>query len=71
VAQFKEALERHPNRALALLGLARSKVAINDTIAAAATYARLLEVWREADAGLPELHEARAFLAANRSKGAE
>ncbi len=68
LVQFRKALERHPNRALALLGRARSEVAANDPAAAAVTYARFLDVWREADANLPELREGKAFMARNPPK---
>jgi tetratricopeptide (TPR) repeat protein len=65
LAQFKHALDRHPNRALSLLGRARAEAASGDRTAARTTYATLLEFWREADSDLPELREARDFVAAN------
>lgn len=65
LALFNKALERHPNRALALLGRARAEVLLSSREAAAATYARFLEQWREADADRPELREAREFMARN------
>jgi tetratricopeptide (TPR) repeat protein len=64
LAQFTHALERHPNRALSLLGRARAEATLGDRSAARVTYARLLEFWREADPDLPELREARNFVAA-------
>jgi hypothetical protein len=67
IAQFKISLERHPNRALSLLGRARAEVAAGEKSAAHATYAKLLQIWSEADADLPELREAREFV---RTKGA-
>ncbi len=63
LAQFNIALGRHSNRALSLLGRARAEVAGGQVSAARATYAKLLELWREADADLPELREAQNFVA--------
>jgi tetratricopeptide (TPR) repeat protein len=63
LAEFKIALERHPNRALSLIGRARAEAAAGQSSAARATYAKLLGFWREADADLPELREAREFVA--------
>ncbi len=65
LAQFKVSLERHPNRALSLLGRARAEVASGEKSAARSTYAKLLEIWSQADADLPELREARDYVAAN------
>lgn len=64
VAQFKISLDRYPGRALSVLGLARAEAAAGDKTAARATYGRLLEIWKQADANLPELAEARAFVKA-------
>lgn len=69
IAQFKIALERHPNRALSLLGQARAEAAAGQTSAAQVTYAKLLEFWKDADATLPELREARGFVAAKVATG--
>jgi tetratricopeptide (TPR) repeat protein len=71
IAQFNKALERHPNRALALLGRARAEAALHTTAAAALTYARFLEVWSEADANRPELREAREFTSHKQSRDGE
>ena len=62
VAQFKVALLRQPNRARSLLGAARAAAQAGDQAGAAATYAKLLEQWNQADQGLAELREARDFL---------
>lgn len=69
LAQFKIALERHPNRALSLLGRARAEAAAGDKSAARLTYAKLLEFWKDADATLPELREAREYVATNLAAG--
>lgn len=59
--QFKISLLRQPNRARSLLGAARAAKTMGDTTAAAGFYARFLEQWKMADAGLPELVEAKGF----------
>ena len=60
--QFKVSLLRQPNRARSLLGAARAAVQVGDKQAATATYQKLLEQWKFADEGLPELLEAREYL---------
>lgn len=62
VPQFEAALEKAPNRTLSLLGLARAQAATHDATAAAATYSKLLAIWHAADADLPALAEAKAYL---------
>jgi len=61
-AQFRTALLRQPNRARALLGLARAAAQSEDQSTATATYAKFLEQWKQADEGLPELREARDYI---------
>jgi tetratricopeptide (TPR) repeat protein len=60
--QFRVALLRQPNRARALLGLARALAKSGNDAEARTVYAQLLTQWQQADADLPELKEARAFL---------
>jgi tetratricopeptide (TPR) repeat protein len=60
-AEFERALERWPNRSLALLGLARASAAGGDRETARRHYRRFLANWREADPGLPETKEAQAY----------
>ncbi|MBC8030517.1 MAG: hypothetical protein H7Z16_10440 [Pyrinomonadaceae bacterium] len=60
--QFKAAMLRQPNRARSLLGSARAAAAIGNREGARAAYAKLLEQWKQADEGLPELREARDYL---------
>jgi tetratricopeptide (TPR) repeat protein len=62
VAQFKKALVRQPNRARSLLGAARAAAQSGDSAAATAAYTKLVEQWKQADEGLPELREARQYL---------
>ena len=59
--QFRTALLRQPNRARSLLGLARAAAQSGDQTTAAATYAKFLDQWKQAD-GLPELREARDYV---------
>ncbi len=59
IAWFDRALARTPNRSRALLGLARAYRNAGDAANARAAYKRFLTNWRLADAGLPELTEAR------------
>jgi tetratricopeptide (TPR) repeat protein len=60
--KFQIALLRQPNRARSLLGLARAAAQNGDTATARATYAKLLDQWKQADANLPELREARDYV---------
>ena len=61
--QFRTALLRQPNRARSLLGLARVHAKSGKTTDAARAYAQFVEQWAQADTDLPELKEAREFLA--------
>lgn len=57
---YQRALERRPNRSVALLGLARALSAAGDSAGARAAYDRLLTNWAHSDPDLPEIAEARA-----------
>lgn len=57
---YQNALTRTPNRAEALLGLARARAAMGDRDAARVAYRQLLTNWKHADATLPVLREVRA-----------
>jgi len=59
---FRVALLRQPNRARSLLGAARAAAQSGNQAAARSFYTKLLDQWQQADAGLPELREAREFL---------
>jgi tetratricopeptide (TPR) repeat protein len=59
VEKFQIALLRQPNRARSLLGLARASAKTGDTATARTTYTKLLDQWKQADADLAELREAR------------
>ncbi len=60
--QFEQALLRMPRRAASLLGAARAAVKLGDAEAARRLYARLAEVWRQADPGSAELAEVKGYL---------
>ncbi len=60
--QFATALLRQPNRARSLLGTARAAVKSGDKAGAAAAYTKFLQIWKQADAQLPELREAQQYL---------
>ena len=64
--QFAASLLLYPNRARSLLGAARSAALSGGKKDAADWYAKLLAVWTQADQGLPELREARDYLANNK-----
>jgi tetratricopeptide (TPR) repeat protein len=61
--QFERSLQRTPDRAASLLGAARAAARMGDGSGAREHYARLLTLWRGADADLPALAEARGLLA--------
>jgi tetratricopeptide (TPR) repeat protein len=67
--KFETALLRQPNRARSLIGLARAAAQSGDKTTAVATYTKLLDQWKEADADLPELREARDYLKGNVGSG--
>lgn len=60
--QFAISLKRHPNRARSLLGAARAAAQSGDRRGAVDVYSQLLEVWAQADAEMPELHEVREYV---------
>jgi predicted Zn-dependent protease len=61
--QFAAALARQPNRARSLLGAARAAARSGDRAASTEAYAAFLRAHSRADAHLPELKEARDYLA--------
>ena len=62
VEPFERTLQRHSNRSLSVLGLARAATALGDQAAARRRYRELLANLDGADADLPELAEARTAL---------
>ena len=61
-AQFKVALLRQPNRARSLIGAARAAAQTGNQSGAQTAYAALIDQWKQADANLLELREARDYL---------
>jgi tetratricopeptide (TPR) repeat protein len=59
---FEQALRRNANRTLSVLGRARAAAALGDADAARERYGDVLASFYHADAGLPELSEARTAL---------
>lgn len=59
VRSYEKSLEQRPNRALALLGLARARAATGDRGGAVEAYRMLRETWNDADADSPSLAEVR------------
>jgi len=68
--QFAQALLRMPNRAASLLGSARAAAKLGDAAAARGFYAKLAEIWRQADSSLAELAEVKGYLATSASPAA-
>ena len=60
--QFATSLERHPMRARSLLGAARAAAHSGYRAGAAEAYAKLLEIWAQADPELSALKEARDYV---------
>jgi tetratricopeptide (TPR) repeat protein len=63
-AWFEAALRRTPNRSRAVLGLARATARLGEKAASRKAYAQFLDNWKSADAGLPEIAEAKKALGA-------
>ncbi len=68
IHQFEVSLQRQPNRARSLLGLARALARSDDKSAALSAYTHFLQVWKEADGKLPELAEAQEYLGQTSSR---
>jgi tetratricopeptide (TPR) repeat protein len=65
--RYSDALIARPNRARSFLGIARASVRLDDAKAATDAYKQFLDAWADADPDLPEIAEARAWIAkANR-----
>jgi tetratricopeptide (TPR) repeat protein len=65
---FTRALAARPNNGFSLSGLGAAEAGSGHVAEAARAYRALLEVWAEADANLPALLEARAWIASHPSK---
>jgi tetratricopeptide (TPR) repeat protein len=62
-AAYQKALVERPKSGFPLYGIALSSERAGDAKTASAEYAEFVAAWKDADAGLPELAHARAFLA--------
>ena len=62
VREYAAAVEQHPRRPRPLMGLARAYARSGNTARARTAYESLLVLWKDADAGRPELVEATRFL---------
>lgn len=60
LAEYERVVDESPNRALSLLGAARSAQVTGDAVKARAYYATLAGLWKDADPDLPALAEVRA-----------
>lgn len=61
MTQYQRALKRSPRRALGLLGLARAAQAAGNAAEQRRAAKEFLTIWHRADAGRPELAEAKAL----------
>jgi tetratricopeptide (TPR) repeat protein len=61
-AAYQAALKERPNSGFPLFGIAQADEAAKRTTEATADYARLMQVWQQADADLPQLKAARAWM---------
>jgi predicted Zn-dependent protease len=66
VTYFQRTLTRTPGRPKAIFGLARAAEALGENETATNRYQEFLSIWKAADSGLPELVQAKEFLAAQR-----
>lgn len=62
---FEKALSERPHSGFALYGIAAANEALGDLPAASRMYSEVLAAWKDADAGLPQIAHARAYLAAH------
>jgi hypothetical protein len=62
-AAFRAALAERPHSGFPLYGIARCSEARGDVAAALSQYRQFLEAWTAADADLPQMVHARAYLA--------
>ncbi len=64
-AAFEKALAERPHSGFALYGIAAANEQLGDSQVASKTYADFLTAWKDADAGLPQIARARAYLKAH------
>ncbi len=66
-AAYQEALAERPRSGFPLYGIAMASEQAGDAKSAASAYADFLAAWKTADAALPQIEHARAFLASHGS----
>lgn len=59
---FEKALSERPHSGFALYGIAAANEQLGESQAASRTYSDFLTAWKDADAGLPQIAHARAYL---------
>ncbi len=64
-AAFERALSERPHSGFALYGVAVANEQLGDSEAASKTYTEFQAAWKDADAGLPQIAHARAYLMAH------
>ncbi len=64
-AAYQAALKERPNSGYPLYGVARADAAMKDEAGARAAYERMLTAWKGADAGLPQVVAAEAWMRAH------
>ncbi len=64
-AAYAMALKERPNSGYALYGMARAAAGAGDEAGASAAFGKMLAAWEGADAGLPQVVAARAWVAAH------
>jgi tetratricopeptide (TPR) repeat protein len=66
---YEAALKERPNSGYPLFGIAQADAAARHGAQATAEYAKLLQVWTKADADLPQMRAARAWIASQSANG--
>jgi tetratricopeptide (TPR) repeat protein len=64
---YETALAERPNSGFPLFGMARSSEAAWDTVAAGTEYAKFAVMWKDADAGMPQMEHAREYIAGEKT----
>jgi hypothetical protein len=64
---FEKALSERPHSGFVLYGIAVANEQLGDSPVASKTYADFPTAWKDADAGLPQIAHARAYLSAHRA----
>jgi tetratricopeptide (TPR) repeat protein len=68
-AAYEAALKERPNSGYPLFGIAQADAAAKRPAQATADYAKLMQVWASADADLPQMRAARAWIAGQTANG--